>query len=278
MKELNVAVKKSAKKTAKKAVKKTVKKAVKKTSAKKAVKKSAVKKSAKKAVKKSAKKAVKKSAKKSAKRSSSASIIIPPVPGTSTRGAVANVNSLPKSSAASLPKTSAATLKKSNEKSSNRVMIAVIVGIVLLAITVVSRNSSSSKSSTPAPAESTAASSASTPEASAAASEQASTAPTPSAPTAGHSEPQAIVAHYTANGATIFWAAPASTDGLSNYNVEVRSNGGAWKLISTVPSSQLSIDITKSDASGWCSFRVSSVYADGQVIGGKVFGLPGQYA
>jgi cytoskeletal protein RodZ len=188
------------------------------------------------------------------------------------------VNSLPKSSAASLPKTSAATLKKSNEKSSNRVMIAVIVGIVLLAIIVVSRNSSSSKSSTPAPAESTAASSASTPEASAAASEQASTAPTPSAPTAGHSEPQAIVAHYTANGATIFWAAPASTDGLSNYNVEVRSNGGAWKLISTVPSSQLSIDITKSDASGWCSFRVSSVYADGQVIGGKVFGLPGQYA
>jgi hypothetical protein len=68
------------------------------------------------------------------------------------------------------------------------------------------------------------------------------------------------------------------TSGLSNYNVEIRSNGGAWKLISTVPSSQLSIDITKGDANGWSSFRVSSVYSDGQVIGGKVFGLPGQYA
>jgi hypothetical protein len=66
--------------------------------------------------------------------------------------------------------------------------------------------------------------------------------------------------------------------GLSNYNVEIRSNGGAWKLISTVPSSQLSIDITKGDAAGWSSFRISSVYSDGQVIGGKVFGLPGQYA
>jgi len=98
----------------------------------------------------------------------------------------------------------------------------------------------------------------------------------PSAASAGHAAPSGIVAHYTAKGATIFWQAPASSN-VSNYNVEVSSNGGAWKLISTVPSSQLSIDIVKTDTTGWCSFRVSAVYADGQIIAGKVFGLPGQF-
>jgi hypothetical protein len=104
----------------------------------------------------------------------------------------------------------------------------------------------------------------------------AATAAAPSAPSAGHDAPMGIVAHYTAKGATIFWQAPA-TSNVSNYNVEVRSNGGTWKLISTVPSSQLSIDVVKGDATGWSSFRVSAVYSDGQIIGGKVFGLPGQY-
>jgi hypothetical protein len=71
--------------------------------------------------------------------------------------------------------------------------------------------------------------------------------------------------------------------GVANYNVEVSSNGGAWKLISTLPASQLSIDVTKADATGWSSFRVSAVYSDGQTIVGNTvlnkptFGLPGQF-
>jgi len=48
-------------------------------------------------------------------------------------------------------------------------------------------------------------------------------------------------------------------------------------LISTVPASQLSLDITKSDTAQWSSFKVSTVYDDGTVVGGKVFGLPGQW-
>ena len=66
--------------------------------------------------------------------------------------------------------------------------------------------------------------------------------------------------------------------GLTNFNVEVSSNGGAWKLISTVPASQFSLDVTKTDTKGYVSFRISSVYKDGTVVAGKVFGLPGQFA
>jgi len=98
------------------------------------------------------------------------------------------------------------------------------------------------------------------------------------APDSTHAAPSGIVAHYTSTGATIFWAAPAGATGLSNFNVEIAANGGSWKLISTVPASQLSLDITKGAADGWSSFRVSAVYSDGKVVGGKVFGLPGQYA
>jgi hypothetical protein len=104
------------------------------------------------------------------------------------------------------------------------------------------------------------------------------TSAAPSTPDSTHSAPQGIVAHYTSTGATIFWTAPAGASGLTNYNVEIASNGGAWKLISTVPASQLSLDITKGATDGWCSFRVSAVYSDGKVVGGKVFGLPGQYS
>jgi cellulase/cellobiase CelA1 len=74
-----------------------------------------------------------------------------------------------------------------------------------------------------------------------------------------------------------------SSTGIANYNVEISVNGGAWKLISTLPASQLSIDVTKSAATGWSSFRVSAVYSDGQTILGttvlnkSAFGLSGQF-
>ena len=90
--------------------------------------------------------------------------------------------------------------------------------------------------------------------------------------------PVGIVAHYTSTGATIFWAAPSGAQGLTSYNVEIAANGGAFKLIATVPSTQLSLNITKGSTSGWDSFKVSAVYSDGSVVAGKVFGLPGQYS
>ena len=276
-----MAVKKTAKKTAKKSAKKTsakksavkrvVKKSAVKKSAKRTVKKSAVKKSA---VKKTAKRAVKKSSKKTAKRSSS-TFVVPAVPTSTNRSNFqsSSVTNRP----ARTPGASVPASVTTNSSSSKRVVTAVVIAVVLIALLVVSRNGSTTTESA-APEATTSAEASQEPmtEASAEASAEASEAAT--VVDGGGSEPVGIVAQYTATGATIFWKAPADGRMAANYNVEIRSNGGDWKLISTVPATQFSLDITKGDTAGWCSFRVSTVLEDGTVVGGKVFGLPGQYA
>jgi hypothetical protein len=95
---------------------------------------------------------------------------------------------------------------------------------------------------------------------------------------AAHAVPQGVVAHYTASGATIFWTAPTATEGLTGYNIEISVNSGAWKLIATVPATQLSQDVTKVNSNSWTSFKVSSVYSDSVVTSAKAFGLPGTYS
>ena len=260
------------------AVKKTAKKSAKKTSAKKtSAKKSAkkvVKKTAKKsAVKKSAKKVVKKSAKKTAKKASS-TFVVPSVPSTrSGYQSTSVVNRPAKTPGASVP---SGIKSSSNDASSKRVVIAVVIAVVVLALIVVSRNGSTSNETAAPEATATA-------QASEGSSEEATTEATPEASSStvvdgGGSEPVGIVAQYTASGATIFWKTPLDGASVANYNVEIRANGGTWKLISTVPADQYSIDITKGDATGWASFRISSVLEDGTVVGGKVFGLPGQWS
>ena len=261
-----MAVKKTAKKTAKKSAKKVVKKAAKKTVAKK----SAAKKSA---VKKSAKKVVKKSAKKTAKKASS-TFVVPSVPSTrSGYQSTSVVNRPAKTPGASVP---SGIKSSSNDASSKRVVIAVVIAVVVLALIVVSRNGSTSNETAAPEATATA-------QASEGSSEEATTEATPEASSStvvdgGGSEPVGIVAQYTASGATIFWKTPLDGASVANYNAEIRANGGTWKLISTVPADQYSIDITKGDATGWASFRISSVLEDGTVVGGKVFGLPGQWS
>lgn len=92
--------------------------------------------------------------------------------------------------------------------------------------------------------------------------------------------PNAIVAQYTnsdKNAATIFWKAPASTEGVTGYAIQIQRNGGARSELSSTPATQFTLDITKSDTSGWTSFIVQTVYSDGTVTDGKVFGLPGQW-
>ena len=265
-----MAVKKTAKKTsAKKSAKKVVKKAAKKTSAKKTAKKSVVKKTAKKAVKKSAKKVAKKTAKKA-----SSTFVVPSVPSTrSGYQSTSVVNRPAKTPGASVP---SGIKSSSNDASSKRVVIAVVIAVVLLALIVVSGNGSTSNETAAPEATATA-------QASEGSSEEATTEATPEASSStvidgGGSEPVGIVAQYTASGATIFWKTPLDGASVANYNVEIRANGGTWKLISTVPADQYSIDITKGDATGWASFRISSVLEDGTVVGGKVFGLPGQWS
>ena len=258
------------KKTAKKSVKKTAKKtSAKKTSAKKVVKKTAKKS----VVKKSAKKVVKKSAKKTAKKASS-TFVVPSVPSTrSGYQSTSVVNRPAKTPGASVP---SGIKSSSNDASSKRVVIAVVIAVVVLALIVVSRNGSTSNETAAPEATATA-------QASEGSSEEATTEATPEASSStvvdgGGSEPVGIVAQYTASGATIFWKTPLDGASVANYNVEIRANGGTWKLISTVPADQYSIDITKGDATGWASFRISSVLEDGTVVGGKVFGLPGQWS
>ena len=271
------AVKKTAakKSTAKKAVaKKSVakKSAVKKTVKKSAVKKSAVKKSA---VKKSAaKKTVKKSAAK--KSTAASSVVIPPVPSSSTLGAArVDVTSTPKpvtkSAAAPAKPTKPSAAPK--QGASGKVLGAIIVGIILLAVVVITRPDSDVDDAAPAPAAS----------ASAMPSEEPSAEPTAeatSAPVAAVEAPKAV-GNWKDSAKTIMtisWKAPAATDGLTGYKVEVRVNRGDWVVKSEVPADQLSVDFTKGETTGETAFRVSSVYSDGQEAVGNTFGFSGVFA
>ena len=263
------AVKKSVakKSTAKKAVaKKTVKKsAVKKTAAKKVVKKSA------------AKKTVKKSA---AKKSAVAStVVIPPVPSASSLGAGrVDVSSTPKpvsksTSAPAKPSTTASTPKQG---ASGKVLAAIIVGIILLAVVVATRPDSNNDDAAPAP----------TASASAMPSEEPSAEPTAEPTSEATSAPVAAIEGPKTIGnwkdsaksvMSITWKAPAASAGLTGYKVEVRVNRGEWTVKSEVPADQLSIEFSKTDSMGETAFRVSSVYSDGQEAVGNTFGFSGVF-
>ena len=268
------AVKKSAakksvakKSTAKKSVaKKTVKKsAVKKSVAKKTVKKSAVKKSA-------VKKTVKKSAVK--KRATSASsVVIPPVPSSSSLGAArVDVSSTPKVASQSAPVKPSTSASAPKQGASGKVIAAIIVGIILLAVVVVTRPDSGSDDATPAPAASESAMPTAEPSAE-------PTNEETSAPVAAVEAPKAIGNWKDAAKSvmTISWKAPAASAGLTGYKVEIRVNRGEWAVKSEVPADQLSIDFSKTDSMGETAFRVSSVYSDGQEAEGNTFGFAGVF-
>jgi len=268
-----VAVKKksAAKKVAKKApakkaaAKKAVKKstAKKKTTAKRVVKKSVAKKSAKKApakrvAKKTAKKApAKRAVKKRTSKVSASRISVPPVPLTSSRPAPVTSPIAPKPIAA--PKQGA----------SNRVVFAVVVGIVLLAAIVWSKSGSNGDdAAAPAPSISQ----------SAEPTQTASASPSATTAVAAVEAPSKFVALKSADGLNLRWIAPTATDGLTGYNVEIRANGsGDWTTIASVPATQLTQAVTKSGDAGWTQFRVSSVYSDGQTAPAAVFGIPGEF-
>ncbi len=269
VKKKSAAKKKVAKKApARKAVakKSAAKKSVakKKTTAKRAVKKSVAKKTAKKApakkaaAKKVAKKktAAKRPVKKSAKKAAA-----PRVTVTSSRpvaAPVAPVNAVAPAKPTAAPKQGA----------SGRVVFAVVVGIVLLAMIVWSKSGTDTDDgAAPAPSMSQ--------------SVEASESATPEETTAavGTIEaPSKFVALKSADGLNLRWVAPMATEGLTGYNVEIRANGtGDWTTIATVPADQLTQAVTKSGDAGWTQFRVSSVYSDGQTAPATVFGIPGEF-
>jgi hypothetical protein len=287
-----VAVKKKAA-TKKVAKKKVVKKApAKKAAAKKAPakKKTAAKKVAKKAPAKkktAAKKVAKKVAKKApakkksaVKKSTSASkIVIPPVPLGGAKGASrVNVSTTPAPAKSAPAKPSAAP----KQGTSPRVLIAAIIGIALLAIVVISRPASDSDTAAPVATESAA------PEMTEEATPEMTEEATPEATEPATTEPVAAVeapGRFIGNWKdaeksvmVITWRAPAATAGLTGYKFEIRSGMGEWKESGMLPATQLSIEITKGSADSSTSFRVSSVYSDGQIATAKAFGFSGQFA
>ena len=284
-----MAVKKKApakkKAAAKKVVKKVAKKAPakKKAVAKKAAKKAPAKKkaAAKKVVKKVAKKAParKKSAvkKSAAKKSTSANkIVIPPVPvGGVKRPSAVNVSTTPAPKAAPAAKPSAAP----KQSTSPRVLLAAVIGIALLAIVVISRPATESDDVAPVASATATASESAAPEMSEEATPSASASATGEA-VAAVEAPGRFIGNWKDSAKSVMvitWKAPAATAGLTGYKFEVRSNMGEWKETGVLPADQLSIEFTKGSTDGSTSFRVSSVYSDGQSASAKAFGFAGQF-
>ena len=278
-----MAVKKKAPVKKKTAAKKKVAKkapAKKKTAAKKVTKKAPARKktAAKKKVAKKApakkKTAAKKVAKKKSavKKSTSASrIVIPPVPlGGAKSTSRVNVSTTPTPVKSAQAKPSAAP----KQGTSPRVLIAAVIGIALLAIVVISRPASDSDTAAPVATESAAP--AMTEEATPEATEPATTEPV-----AAVEAPGRFIGNWKdaeKSVMVITWKAPAATAGLTGYKFEVRSGMGEWEESGMLPATQLSVEFTKGSADGSTSFRVSSVYSDGQMATAKAFGFAGQFA
>lgn len=240
---------------------------------KKAAKRSTPKRSsAKRAVKKSAKRSTaKRSVKKKAKRSSKAGVrySVPSVPlSGSSRSSVSTISTTPRP-ASSGGYSSKSSNKSGGSSSSRGTIIAVVVGILILAVVVISRNSSSDSTTvTPTPAASE--------------SEAPSSAPSaePSTePIGSYEAPAGIVSLYNEAGATVNWKAPTAAAGITGYNVSLRANGiGEWQIVATVPATQFNQQITKSGDGGWAQVKVTTVYSDGEVVDGKIHGLPGSWS
>jgi hypothetical protein len=264
---------------AKKITKKVAKKAParKKAAAKRVVKKApARKKAAAKKAPAKKKTAAKKVAKKAPARKKTAAkkIVIPPVPlGDAKSASRVNVSTTPAPAKSAPAKPSAAP----KQGTSPRVLIAAIIGIALLAIVVISRPASDSDTAAPVATESAA------PEMTEEATPEMTEEATPEAtePVDAVEAPGRFIGNWKdaeKSVMVITWKAPAATAGLTGYKFEVRSGMGEWTESGMLPATQLSVEFTKGSADGSTSFRVSSVYSDGQMATAKAFGFAGQFA
>jgi hypothetical protein len=154
-------------------------------------------------------------------------------------------------------------------------LIAAIIGIALLAIVVISRPASDTDDVAPVASASASASATSSESAAPEMSEEA----TPEA-VAAVEAPGRFIGNWKDSAKSVMvitWKAPASTAGLTGYKFEVRSGMGEWKESGVLPADQLSIEFTKGSTDGSTSFRVSSMYSDGQIATAKAFGFAGQF-
>ena len=275
------AKKTAAKKVAKKSVAKktTAKKSVakKKAPAKKVAAKKAVAKKAP-AKKTAAKKKVTKKA--PAKRAAASSIVVPPVPPVPL-GAPrdrANISTTPTAAPKITAPQSATTPRQGTSKG---VLVAVLLGVAVLAAIVLSGQSNDSDDATPMPTATAEATESAAPEATAEATESAAPEATAEAtePAASGAAPTKFIGNW-ADGASqmvlsLTWRAPAGD--VTAYKVETSFNGGAWTELAELPATQLSQEVMKSSDDKYTSFRVSAIYSDGSVGTAKAFGFKGTF-
>ena len=159
-------------------------------------------------------------------------------------------------------------------------MVAVLLGVVILAAIVVTGQSKKSDDATPSATPSAVASESTAPEAT----------PTEEAPSMDPA-PEATSAVSTGEAPTNFignwkdsstkdvlvltWKAPAGD--VTGYKVEISFNGGEWNALAELPATTLKQEVSKSSDSKYTSFRVSAVYSDGSLGTAKAFGFAGEF-
>ena len=187
-----------------------------------------------------------------------------------------NVSTTPAPKAAPAAKPSAAP----KQSTSPRVLLAAVIGIALLAIVVISRPASENDDVAPVASATATASESAAPEMSEEATPSASASESTGEAVAAVEAPGRFIGNWKDSSKSVMvitWKAPAATAGLTGYKFEVRSNMGEWKETGVLPADQLSIEFTKGSTDGSTSFRVSSVYSDGQSASAKAFGFAGQF-
>jgi hypothetical protein len=153
-----------------------------------------------------------------------------------------------------------------------------MIGIALLAIIVISQPDSDNAG--PAPVATATATESAAPEMSEEATPEATEPAATGEAVAAVEAPGRFIGNWKDSSKSVMvitWKAPAATAGLTGYKFEVRSGMGEWKESGALPADQLSIEFTKGSMDGSTSFRVSSVYSDGQIATAKAFGFAGQF-
>ena len=213
--------------------------------------------------------------KKSPAKKAATKLVVPPVPATGS--ARVNVSTTPAPAKPAPAKAPAKPSAAPRQGSSSKTLLAVLVGVVLLAAIVISNSSKDSDDAAPAvePSISESAEPMATESAEATDPEATSTEATE---VASGEAPSRFIGNWKDSSKSVMvitWKAPAGD--VKGYKVETRSNMGAWKVVSEVSATTLASEFAKTSEDGSTSFRVTAVYADGAEGAAKAFGFAGQF-
>ena len=213
--------------------------------------------------------------KKSPAKKAATKLVVPPVPATGS--ARVNVSTTPTPAKPAAAKAPAKPSAAPRQGSSSKTLLAVLVGVVLLAAIVISNSSKDSDDAAPAVEPSIEASAEPMATESAEATDPEATS-TEAAQVASGEAPSRFIGNWKDSSKSVMvitWKAPAGD--VKGYKVETRSNMGAWNVVSEVSATTLSSEFAKTSEDGSTSFRVTAVYADGAEGAAKAFGFAGQF-